>query len=75
MKTKRYWLRGLISGLIIATIIWLFFKTSCVGLNADGTSSCFVGGNVFIPITLLGLIAGFIYGKIKNQKQVGTIMK
>lgn len=41
MKQKRYWLRGLIVGIIISIIllcVLIFFPVSCIGLSADGTS-------------------------------------
>ncbi len=74
MKEKRYWLRGGLTGLIIAIITYFFIRASCVGvyINTDATTGSGCPQNSIyselILFFIIGTFLGFLYGKIKNRK-------
>ncbi|OHA24238.1 MAG: hypothetical protein A3G52_04430 [Candidatus Taylorbacteria bacterium RIFCSPLOWO2_12_FULL_43_20] len=81
MKTKRYWLRGLIIGFIAGIIhaINLIGKTQCYE-NCEIINRIKIGV-IFFPfyilsvivsillLIIIGTICGVIYGKIKNRNK------
>lgn len=76
MKTKRYWLRGLVVGVILYMLLIIGF-TFWPGVTSDigtkGTAQ--VTAVILIPLPILGLIIGWIYGKIQSRKQIGMTIK
>jgi hypothetical protein len=74
MKQKRYWLRGLVTGIIVYTFgVLVVFETS----KPSGTPLdilIIVGPMVlFAPIILFGLLIGWMWGRIKKDKKFRII--
>jgi len=75
MKQKRYWLRGGVMGLIISVIALIIIEvaTKCVGIcprfSAFLPEIIFIYGVFIIGGILLGILIGWLYGKIKNRNK------
>jgi hypothetical protein len=73
MKQKRYWFRGGVIALILALIYW-----SYGAINLNSTLGFFPFSKVMaewtiifiVSITVIGIISGWIYGKVKNRTMV-----
>ena len=73
MKQKRYWLRGLYFGITIYAI-----ELAIVGVDSSGNDSgntwLVFAGMYFLPIIFVGLLIGWLYGKIKNRNKTMEIV-
>ncbi|MCC2630484.1 MAG: hypothetical protein K0S38_293 [Candidatus Paceibacter sp.] len=77
MNQKRYWLRGGMWGLVFGygmyfTMVFATFhgKTTEVFANLEAAYTALLYGFFFsLPIAILGIIVGLIYGKIKNRNK------
>lgn len=67
-KKKRYWLRGLIMSTLIYLLLVLFVY-STDGPELPGIATVIVA-TITSPIIPIGLFLGWLYGKIKNRKQI-----
>lgn len=76
-KKLHYWLKGGIIGAIVGGIIYLslrLFRSDlfCVSLPPEAIDCTSLGSLIVISwfiLIIIGLIAGFIVGKIKNKKK------
>lgn len=81
---KKYWLRGLITALLLSLLytLWaaytLYSNTVANSIQVDFsiliryiTSSLYLIPHVILPM-IIGSFIGWIYGKIKNRKQVSA---
>ncbi len=81
MEQKRYWLRGGVCGIFLALAFstYLYYEIPCTDTVNCKSLNDFIGLDVFLliylPGIILGMIIGWIYGKMKTRKQIGTIMK
>ena len=86
LKKWSYWLKGGIIGGIMGIILLFYFllQSKCFGLNADGTSTCPKGFDIFlknlelfnfsifliiIAFFLIGALIGWIYSKYKLKNR------
>ena len=63
---KRYWLRGLVTGIVVDMLVVLIVFVTDRGEMAGIFTATVVA--YFSPVIILGAIIGWIYGKIKNRK-------
>jgi len=64
---KRYWLRGLTAGFIIYVLGILVVYVTSMGDEWGPAFEALLVTTYFSPVILLGLLIGWIYGKIKNK--------
>ncbi|KKQ19038.1 MAG: hypothetical protein US45_C0061G0006 [Candidatus Nomurabacteria bacterium GW2011_GWA1_37_20] len=62
---KKYWLRGLITGIIIYALVVLVVFVTDKGEMAGIVTAAIVA--YFSPVILVCLLIGWLYGKIKNR--------
>jgi hypothetical protein len=68
MRQKKYWLRGGVIGIIIYILAVLIVFTTTMDKGEYAGFAPFFWSIYFSPIILLGLLFGWLYGKIKNRK-------
>ena len=73
MKQKRYWLRGLYFGITIYAIALAIVGVDSSG-NDSGNTWLVFAGMYFLPIIFVGLLIGWLYGKIKNRNKTMEIV-
>jgi hypothetical protein len=75
MNQKRYWLRGGLTGFLIPFIsIALFTFTDSINTGDSfwselGYAYAFMGTPIITITVSLGIILGWLYGKIKNRNK------
>ncbi len=70
MNKKEYWLYGLIVGIIIFGLGFLFYYIKGINREPWGDLSNLVIAVKLSPVIILGLLIGWLYGKIKNRNKM-----
>ena len=68
MNPKRYWLRGLVTGVVIYLVGIVFMTLMNVG-NAWGGLGTLLAVVYFWPVIIIGLLIGWILGRFKKPLQ------
>ena len=74
MKQKRYWLRGLLVGLILSLLYIPFgiFYERAQECDLHGLCGVWIFGFPFIsvPLIILSIVVAWIYGRIKDRNKL-----
>jgi len=79
MNTKRYWLRGLLTGFIVGLILYFTYVIAMTIISTQilpefgilvGFAVLVQVWPIMIIVSVIGLLVGWIYGKIKNQHAI-----